>query len=65
MRKLLLMLSGSSLFGGLLLLVLCSGLNDTDIKTILIKGIIATLLMFVGYIGLKVNKWEYLDDEVM
>lgn len=65
MRKFLLNMSGFSLFGGLMFVLCTAGLSDNDLldlKAIVISCIIATVLMVIGYIGLKVNKWEYLDD---
>jgi hypothetical protein len=67
MKKMLLKLSGLSFIGGLLLALWTAGksdINALDFNSIVIRGAIATALIVIGYIGLKVNKWEYLDDEV-
>lgn len=65
MKKLLTTISGASVIGGGLLTLLTAGRSDLDMldfKSIVIRSAIATALVVIGYIGLKVTKWEYLED---
>lgn len=64
MKKLLTTISGASVIGGGLLTLWTAGRSDLDLldfKSVVIRLAIATALVVIGYIGLKANKWEYLD----
>lgn len=38
-----------------------SDLNTIDFETILVQGGIALALILIGFVGLKLSGWEYID----
>lgn len=63
-RKILIKIFGLLMVAGFLFIlgtVGSSDLNLIDFKTILVRCGIGLLLFVIGYTGLKVTNWEYLN----
>lgn len=55
---------GLCMFAGFVVMVGTAGssdLNTIDFKTALVYSLIGLALMFIGFVGLKLSEWEYID----
>ena len=55
---------GLCMFVGFVVMVGTAGssdLNTIDFKTALVYSLIGLVLMFIGFVGLKLSGWEYID----
>lgn len=55
---------GLCMFAGFVVMVGTVGssdLNTIDFKTALVYSLIGLALMFIGFVGLKLSGWEYID----
>ena len=64
LRKIINVFFISCMFAGFIFMIGTAGasdLNMIDFEKIFIQASIALILMLVGFLGLKLSGWEYID----